>query len=421
MSNNPSNLDLSDVQSEDHSKLVDKINSFYTADASAKSQMSYHWERNHLMLDGRQWIVYSGDRQWQKLKVQKANEYIPRPVTNYMWSAYQTLKSYVIKDKPRSSIWPNTQLNKDKTAAKIGKLCLEANWERLKEQANYEVAACNLVTYGTVFKKDYWDVSSLTMVRVPKMTQVPINDPMTGQPVGSTDKPELDPVTGEQLYEELPLGDVNTCIVEPFRMTLDPLALNLHEAKWLMECSVQPLSWIVETYSREEPGYTGLADKVKEDKTLNTSLERWYKLRTSSGLKGMTGGTDSGSAGDGMVENSAVVKEYYEAPSKNYPKGRMVVVAGDQCLYADRSPYEGPEKGDWHPYSECRWELVPGRYWGKSPLDEIAEINKQINSIDSVMILIRKTCAIPQKLIPMGCGIALLNIKELIIKVLQQS
>jgi hypothetical protein len=40
-------------------------------------------------------------------------------------------------------------------------MILEANWERLKEEYNYEYASSCGVTYGTVFKKDYWDTSTI--------------------------------------------------------------------------------------------------------------------------------------------------------------------------------------------------------------------------------------------------------------------
>jgi hypothetical protein len=48
----------------------------------------------------------------------------------------------------------------------------------------------------------------------------------------------------------------------------------------------------------------------------------------------------------------------------------------------------------------------PRTILGKIPLDAAAEIQKQINAIDSVIVLNRKTMAIPQKLIPISAGIA---------------
>lgn len=411
MSVTNSNLDLSTVESQDYDQLSAKIQQYYSSDSSVKSQLSYNWERNQLMLDGKQWLQFSGDKrtggQWQSLSISKQNEYIPRPVTNHLFSVFQTLKSYLIKNKPRSEVHPNTSEYKDKVSAKIANLILECNWTRLKEQYNYEAAAASLVTYGTVFKKSYWDTTSINLVKVPKMVPQPIMDPMTGAQIGIQEVQDVDPETQQPLFIELPLGDVSTYIIDPFRVALDPLATHLHDAKWVMEYSIQTLDWVVETYGKEGPGYTGLAQEVKEDTTLNTSMRRWFQMRVSSGTKAAGFGAMGGAAAsDIMVENSCVVKEYYERPSARNPHGRLIVVAGDKVVFSDASPYTGTEHGDWHPYSECRWEIVPGRFWGKSPLDDAVEIQKRLNTIDSAVILNRKTMSMPQKLIPIGSGIA---------------
>lgn len=411
-------LDISTVPNDDQDKLAACIEGFYKTDSTVKTRLSYNWDRNHRFIDGDQWLAFDGDResggQWRRLAVSKANEYIPRPVTNYIYDVYQTLKSYVIKNKPHTYVRPNTNRNKDKQAAKIAELILECNYEALGEQANYEYAASCLLAYGTVFKKDYWDNTAVATVRVPKMVQSPIMDANTQAPmVGPDGLPQMEETQeldemGEPAFDVLPLGDVNTEVCEPYRIALDPLATDLHKAKWIMEYSIQSLNWIKETYGKNDPGYTGKVEEVKEEKSLSGSMRRFAQLKNSSGVRGAQGGEGSGgtSGGDISLTNSAVVKEYYERPSLSFPKGRMVIVANNVVLYAGESPYSGPDLGDWHPYSECRWEIVPGRFWGKSPLDSGVEIQKQINSIDSVIILTRKTMAVPQKLLPAGCGIA---------------
>jgi len=405
-------FDLSIVDTSDVDTLASKIESHYKKDTTAKNQLSYNWERNHLYLDGRQWIVFDGSVAtgglWKRLEVSRANEFIPKPTTNYLFDVYQTLKSYLIKTKPRSTVYPNTELYQDKMAAKIADLCLEANWARLKEQQNYEYAATCILTYGTVFKKDYWDTTELVMSKVPRMTQIPKVDPNTGLTVGMEEVQATDPETGDPQYDEMPLGDCNTDVVEPYRIALDPMANDIHKVRWIMEYSIQPLQWIKEVYGKDpatNPGYTGRVDEVKEETSLAGSLKRFYQLKQSSGIKQRVEGAVALGSTEEHLTNSAVVKEYYERPSQANPNGRLVVVANGVPLYAGDSPYVGPELGDWHPYSECRWEIVPGRFWGKSPLDNASEIQKQINSIDSVIVLNRKTMAIPQKLIPMSAGI----------------
>lgn len=434
------------VDSNDLDEIEKKIEGYYNLDSGVKNALSWHWEKNHLMLDGQQWLVYEGNRetggQWKRLSPSPQNEYIPRPVTNYLYDAYQTLKGYILKNKPRITVRPNTQSNKDKTAAKIAELVADTNFERLHETENYEYALSCLVTYGTVFKKSYWDNSYTSLVKVPRMESRPVIDPNTGAPTGQVEQIQsIDPQTGAYLFDELPLGDVNTSVIEPYRIALDPLASNLHDIRWIMEYSIRPLAWIIENYDKpsqsdqmppdqqgapvvqeggeqdldrdedgapilpQESGYTGLAKQVKPEKHLSSSLRRFFQLKASSGIRGIMGsglGQTSSGGDSTMLEDSAVVKEYYERPTQENPHGRLLVVANGKCLYAGPSPYSGPEQGDWHPYSECRWEIVPGRFWGKSPMDDATEVQKHINSIDSVIILNRKTMAIPQKLIPRG-------------------
>ncbi len=398
---NGDSLDLSQIPSEDHEALASAIEKFYKQDGNAKSQLSRQWEKIQRFLDGDQWIVWSDSGStglWNRLSVSRENEYIPRPVTNIMFHCYQTLKAYLTKTKPRSTVKPNSQDFKDKAAAKIATLCIEANYERLKDQENYEYAASVLLAYGTVFKKTFWDPSAGDVI------DLPAPQPMMGDPSQQLAGIE----GGEPITEAMPIGDVNTVVIEPYRMTIDPLATDLHTAGFLMESAIQSLDWIVANYDKQGPGYTGLAATVKEEAALSGSLQRFFDLKTSSGVKGdsssRSGGSDKG--GSASLTNKAVVKEYYEKPSPNYTKGRLIVVANGVCLYAGDSPCEGPDAGDWHPYSDCRWELVPGRYWAKGPMDAICDLQKRLNSIDATIILTRKTMAIPQKLVPKGSGIA---------------
>lgn len=427
MSKGSADLDLTRVDSSERDKLVSEIENHYKSDQGSKNSLNYHWERNSLMLDGTQWLTYEGSRetggQWKRLQPSPQNDYIPRPVTNYLFDAYQTLKGYILKNKPRITVRPNTQQCRDKTAAKIAELVSNTNFERLQEVDNYEYALSCLITYGTVFKKDYWDQSYTSQVEIPRMEQRPVTDPATGMPTGQMEEVQaVDPETGNPAFDKMPLGDVNTAVVEPFRICLDPLASNLHDIRWIMEYSIRPLSWITENYDKpmqsvepefdekgeelpapQEDGYTGEAVNVKPETDLSSGMRRYFQLKSSAGVKGVLPGGASSSSGDStMVDEAAVVKEYYERPTKNYPNGRLIVVANNCLLYAGDSPYSGPEQGDWHPYSACRWEIVPARFWGKSPFDDASEIQKHINTIDSVIILNRKTMAIPQKLIPRG-------------------
>lgn len=244
------NIDLSRVPNEDHEQLAKAIEGFYKQDGSVKSRLSKQWELVQRFLDGDQWLVYSegvSGGTWNRLTVSKENEFIPRPVTNITLHCYQTIKSYLTKTKPRSSVKPNSQTFADKAGAKVAEICIEANYERLKEQENYEYAASVLLGYGIVFKKDYWDTSAGGTIELPPIPSMQVMD-------GMVDEAMADAITPDTVGETLQLGDVATAIIEPFRIALDPLATDLHTARWIMEYAIQPIDWIKETYGKEAPG-----------------------------------------------------------------------------------------------------------------------------------------------------------------------
>lgn len=398
------NIDLSTIPSEDTAAIASAIETFYKQDGNVKARLGQQWERVQRFLDGDQWLVWTGEAgnggSWNHLTVSKDNEYIPRPVTNITFHCFQTLKSYLTKTKPRSTVRPNTQKFADKAASKVAELCIEANYERLKDQENYEYAAAVALAYGGCFKKDFWDASAGERIELPPTPSLLEADGMVDEAMEAAQ-------SADTISETMPIGDVGTAIIEPFRMVIDPLATDLHTARWLGEYAIQTLDWIKEAYGKQGPGYTGLAETVKEEESLNGSLKKFYQLKNSSGVKSDAvsragSGSDKGST---ELKNCAVVKEFYERPSAAHPKGRMLVVANGVTLYAGESPCEGPDAGDWHPFSDFRWELVPGRYWPKGPIDAILDLQKRLNSIDATIILTRKTMAIPQKLVPKGSGI----------------
>ena len=81
MSIGNSNLDISNIDSSEVDQLSIAIENFYNSDSYQKTLLSYQWEYNALMLDGKQWLVFDGSKEtggiWKELRVSRANEYIP--------------------------------------------------------------------------------------------------------------------------------------------------------------------------------------------------------------------------------------------------------------------------------------------------------------------------------------------------------
>jgi len=400
-------INIDDITED--SQLAAKIEEYYRDDSTTKIRLSRAWVRNHLFQDGHQWIAYFRGRGWDRIPTNANNKYVPRPVTNMCIEVHQTLKSNLTRNKPRSTVRANSVHTEDVQAARLAEAILEAKHEDLRLDEAKDRAASIALTYGTVIFKDFWDTSGLKKVRLPIIDIVdqpvtemqpvlgpdgaPIMDE-TGEPAmqeqqvlddlgepvtEEVEEPVIDPETGEPAYKEVPLGDVGFRVLEPFRFAIDPLAYDLYDASWCMEYAVHKLPWLKKAYAKSNgPGYTGKVDGIEPDKVLNFAMGLWY------GQKSQTHGLTSG-LHHGLIDtkNAIVVKEYYEQPSPDHERGRMIVVANGEVLYKGDSPYYGENPGDWHPYSDFRWEIMPGRYWAKGAIDDIIPLQQRLNQIDS--------------------------------------
>src|SRR5690606_24823610 len=82
------------------------------------------------------------------------------------------------------------------------------------------------------------------------------------------------------------------------------------------------------------------------------------------------------------LKKHAVLKEYYERPSKKYPEGRFIVVAGDKCLHAGPMPYMIGEDGEPDfPFVRTVSIAHPGCFWGKSVIERLIPVQRRYNAL----------------------------------------
>lgn len=408
-------IDLDKIDSADSTEvgmatISEQIDQAYRLAPFYQQRMAYQWMQSIHFLLGDQHIFYNpASRQFETLPTSKVNDFLPKPVTNFIQPSASTLVSNLTRNKPNADVVPNSPNEKDMSAARIAAKIQDAKWEDDDEQMKHVEAATWAVTCGTVFRKDYWDTSYGKVVRIPKMQVVPKQylDAQGQIQISMHEEPIYDEL-GSPQFDELPLGDNSVEMIDPFRMIVDPNASNDTSLSWIMETSIQKIFWIKENYDRDGEGYTGEAKNVKEESNLSTMVALRQRLKTLStrgagSYVGSTAGTSGGP--EIFVKNAAIVKELYIRPTKNHPRGQMIVSAGGKILYRGDSPYYDGSSESWHPYTVFRYETVPGRFWGKSAIEDLVEPQRKINAIDSMIILNRKTMVAPQRLIPHGCGV----------------
>jgi len=319
--------------------------------------------------------------------------HVPRPHTNYIYYVARLLMSQLISNLPKGTTRPKSNRDEDQVASRVANAVREVLWEETREDERYREAASWVVALGSCIKKDYLDYTEDAR----RGLMAP------ARPMETAEGVPLHEMDGSVMKEdpELPELVVNSAILSPFQFSFDPLASSFDDAEWLMETSVQRLSWIQQQFDPRDsngkrlPGYTGKVDDVVEEQALSSTLLAWYRLKSTH--RGSYGGPDTN------IKDAAVVKEYYRRPSAEFPEGRCAVVANGITLYEGDSPYAPARM--WHPYTFFSWFPYPGRVWPIGPVEQCVPVQRRINSIDTFWMLYRHTTLAPKWLMPKGSGI----------------
>ena len=330
-------------------------------------QLASIWEENIHFYEGDQYIYFDDKlKKFQPFPVTKFTDFVPRPVTNFIFPIVNTISSLLTRNKPQASVIPNSDEDGDKNRAKLADVVIDAKWEIDNEALNYLLFVQIAMLCGTVYRKDYWDTSGLASIK-------------------------------DSGGKKIPLGDNEVGIRTPFEVIPDINSFNnMDDGLFVLEQHVQSLSWIQSNYDRKGNGYTGMASKVRENTSLSTLLTYSERLKTSAG----SGGHSDGST---TMKNSATVTEAYIRPIRKHPKGLLVVIADNKVLYIGDSPYVYGSGDNWHPYTEFKYQLHGFRHHGLTLVEHLVPLQRRINSIDALIILTRMTMASPIWLIPNNC------------------
>jgi len=356
--------ELDITKTEDQYEYAKIVEDLYKGSKPYIDSCSRIWDENIRFFEGDQYIYYSDtSNRYETIPSTKYNDYIPRPVTNLMFSILITIASVLTKGKPTAFAYANSENEKDLNAAKLSETIVDAKWEMDEEQLKLLDCVLMLMLCGTVFRKDYWDASS-----------GPRSEILNGRNV----------------------GDNAVEILSPFEVILD-----IETDSWYLESKVKDINCVKSYYDLKDNGYTGLASEIKEGKSLSTALSYRERLRFSVASDGLSSSNDSQSA-----KGKVVVNECYIKPTDKYKNGLMIVEAGGVPLYINESPYYSDlVKDSWHPYTECVWVKSPLKRHGISCAEQLVPLQRRLNGIDSLIILNRLTNVSPQWLIPIGSGI----------------
>lgn len=366
-------LDLDKINQLDKTKDAQKIGKMcvtaYRESYPYLEVLSKIWEYNVKFYEGDQHLYYDNTiKNYQIIPTTRFNNFIPRPVTNYILPICQTITSVFTKNRPDVQVSSNSISDTDNASAQIAKSVQSVKWEDDGMQGLMQDAVKIALLTGTVFREDSWNPNAGAKITIPNFE------------------------TGEmfETYE----GDTICKIWTPYDVIPDT-----ESESYFIQATYEDVWSIKAAYSKQESGYTGMADKVQEDKDFTNLMNIRYRLKNSTGITNSYGSYNN-------IPGKAVLVKCYIQPTSNHPRGLFVVSANGKTLYCNDSPYyQDGNKDSWHPFSWFFWEKHPFRWHGISLVENLVSLQKRINSIDSLIMLNRMLNVSPQWLIPNGAEI----------------
>lgn len=340
------------------------------------------WYECILYYLGEQWIQYEKIGAFRRINKE---DWIPTPVDNHIVDTVEVAVSNMLSAKFIPRVIPNSNDPKDVYGARLGdrvmvQLDNETEFEDEKDWAYWWAAVC-----GTGFlMAEAKDLANRAIVLEPS------------------------PVEGEDEDEEKAPGVIPDKVVDrrhlnPFWVRVSELATDLKvgRCEWWGYQEIKSLDWVRENFPDK-------AKYVQADSIEGTSVRYQAKLWELVGHASTRVFSSSfGTRGSlyGTLDRHTIVKYKEWGPTRDYPRGRCAVVASNILLYDGPLPISDEEGIAEYSAVALHYRRVPGRFWSKGVVRDILSPQDRINGIDAQIVLNRKHCINPQKLIPLGCGI----------------
>lgn len=289
-------------------------------------------------------------------------DYEERKAYNQMAPIFEVRVSRLSRVRPIRRVRPASNEQRDISSAQLSSKIL-----RWSEQEHNETELVSeeipwMEATGTVYRLNGWS-------------------PAKGQVLGRLETADANGVSTGQV-EEIREGDLDPDVVTPWEVYPENVAAPWRRQRSIIHARAYPVEQIEEMWGVK------VEAEPCDSYTLQSSTGV-SQIRTTTGLQYRLTVT--------KLENHAVVKSFMERPSRNYPQGRLIVIANRQLLHAGPLPYNvGKGNRPDIPLVPAYCIKLPARFFGISVLDRLIPVQQRYNSLRNRKAEYLKRAAIGQ-------------------------
>lgn len=405
----------------DLAKINERMDRVITIDKYQRSLFEREWFRNILFYVGQQWIIYEKSK-WRPKQLPM---WYPRAQTNKFAEKTNDLISQLMQTNPPIRYIPALPDNPDSIAtAEIGERVREVIYEEAKIDDKRPELAAWLILTGNGFVIPYYDddakygTTSMSMQQCVQCGAVlGVQDLAESggacpdcleQGINHSDfVPAVDPAGGE-MKEDVPIGAICADVCSPFEIRLDHRIRNIEDHKRFVRVRRYDMDFAKEHWS-------DYADKLGADGGDDMSE---YYLDVLSHITASFGASGGAVGGSGAASKNPKITayEFYELPSEDFPEGIRAVRLGKS---ADTIVEAGPLKTEYKtgglqgqkflPIDHFGGDLVPGRFWRKTRMDDVIPLQIFRNVVEANLRLTSQRMGNGVWLDPKGSGVDIIT------------
>ena len=302
---------------------------------------------------GKQWVKL--DKNAGKIVEPPMEPWQVRFVANKIQPIVRTELAKITKNKFAMFVNPATSDDSDIRSARVAEKLVEwLEYELSLQDKDRENCLWGLCT-GISFVKPFWNTNK-------------------GREFSDGD--------GKTLHE----GDVDCCVVPIFELKFDSSCSKWDEITWVCHEKIRTVSYIKDVYGVEVQAEDGISATNLYDAKLSALSTR----------------------GEGVeyrkLENSAIVHEYWEKPSVDYPLGRRITTCGDKVLlYEEDIGFGASDDSERElPFFPFCHINIPGRLYPTCLVEQLIPLQREYNKSRSQIIENKNLYGNPIMLAPRG-------------------
>jgi hypothetical protein len=382
------------------------------------------WFMNLAFGAGKHWVSYNSETgvvsEMPRIKVWQV-----RIVLNNFPRLQWAIAAQLIRNRPQPQAVPMSSSEGDRMAARGWQHYFDFVWESQQVRRLLRDEMIPWTFYAGVgwlrvtWNADAGPVRTLALPRDPSPEDEPEDVEEPDENAGKT--PEGDdiaemlgvtepllPPEPEVEDQDIPAGEIEFSAPSPFNVFMDPSAVNIRAAKWVLELSWVSRKAAEETYHKKLVGGGAVSGS-----TYTTRIMQGL-MKFSTWLAPIVTSSASGSIQKGVgltegdeLEDMILLHELWVRPSRQFPKGRYVVVAGDQTVRKGDNPYGGEL-----PYVRLTGDPQPGSPYSGSVASQIRPIQMAVNRLVSQQIQQINLNGKPQWLLPKQAQVDLADVND---------